>query len=324
MRKRAIIAGITGQDGAYLTRLLLKNGYEVCGLVRSIEKANQSRLKYLGIDAGVQLIEANLLDVDCVRKIISQFDDAEFYNLAAQSSVGYSFYDPINTINFNINSVLNIVEAIRLTGKNIRFYQASSSEMYGKIDHLPITEKSIFHPVSPYAISKIAGHNITINYRESYNLFACCGILFNHESYLRDESFFVKKVIHGALKIRNGMSECLHLGNLDLKRDFGWAEKYVEAMWLMLQQEVASDYIICSGKSVRLLDIVHFVFRTVGIDTDRIQVDPALYRPNEILDIWGSSEKAKRMLNWEYDLDFFEVLENIIAEEERNLWKNKN
>jgi len=206
---------------------------------------------------------------------------------------------------------------------NTRFYQASTSEMFGTIEELPITEDSKLHPLSPYAISKVAGHHMTINYRESYGLYSCCGILFNHESYLRGENFFVKKVLQTALDIKHGVKEFIEVGNLNIKRDFGWAEKYVEAMWLMLQQDQPDDYVISSGKSIWLKDIVAFVFKKLGIPQSKIRINQELFRPTDIQDIYGSSEKAKRKLNWQYDLDFFSVLEKLIQEEELNYGAKK-
>ena len=316
--RTALITGITGQDGAYLTRLLLEKKYKVVGVVRSVPKANTSKLKYLGVDSKVDLVECDLQHFSQVSNILERFQPVEIYNLAAQSSVGSSFFFPIETIQFNINSVVNILEAMRKVESKSRFYQASTSEMFGKIEELPITEESKFHPLSPYAISKVAAHHITINYRESYDLFACCGILFNHESYLRGENFFMKKVIRTAIAIKHGEQDKIELGNLNIKRDFGFSEKYVEAMWLMLQQEKPEDYIIASGKSILLKDVVDYVFDRLGIDKKKICVNPDLFRPTDIEDIYGSSEKARRKLNWHYDMDFFAVIDRIIEEEERN------
>lgn len=317
-QKTAFITGITGQDGAYLSRLLLQKGYAVVGLARSLQAANLSKLDYLGVADKVILVECDLADLSQIIKIIGKYQPDEIYNLAAQSSVSLSFQQPIGTIQFNINSVVNILEAIRLIRPGTKFYQASTSEMYGKIDALPITEESKFHPLSPYAISKVAAHYITINYRESYDLFACCGILFNHESYLRAPHFFVKKVIQGALNIAAGKQSTLELGNLELKRDFGWSEKYVEAMWLILQQDKPDDFVISSGRSVLLKDIVYYVFDKLGVDRSTIVLNKDFIRPTDIEDIYGSSEKAKQQLKWNYDMSFFEVLDNIIAEEQRN------
>ena len=322
MEKIAIITGITGQDGAYLSRLLLNKGYTVVGLVRSLSGANTARLQYLGIAEKITLRECDMLDLSQVIKILNDVKPHEIYNLAAQSSVSLSFEQPIGTIQYNINSVLNLLEAIRLVIPSAKFYQASSSEMFGLIEQLPITENSKFHPLSPYAISKVAAHHIAINYRESYKLFISCGILFNHESYLRGENFFVKKVIRGALEIKHGLRENLELGNLDIKRDFGWAEKYVEAMWLLLQEPQPEDYVISSGRSVSLREIVNYTFDKLAIDRSKIKISNKLFRPTEIVDIYGSSEKAKRKLNWNYDMDFFQVLDILIEEEERNYNSN--
>ena len=319
----AIVTGVTGQDGAYLSRLLLEKGYKVIGLVRSAYGANLSRLEHLGIKERVTLNECDLTDLSQVIKILGATRPTEIYNLAAQSSVGLSFQQPIGTIQFNINSVINILETIRMLNLNTRFYQASTSEMFGTIEELPITEDSKLHPLSPYAISKVAGHHMTINYRESYGLYSCCGILFNHESYLRGENFFVKKVLQTALDIKHGVKEFIEVGNLNIKRDFGWAEKYVEAMWLMLQQDQPDDYVISSGKSFWLKDIVAFVFEKLGIPQSKIRINQQLFRPTDIQDIYGSSEKAKRKLNWQYDMDFFSVLEKLIQEEELNYGAKK-
>lgn len=316
--KTAIITGITGQDGAYLSKLLLEKEYRVVGLIRSNYGSNLSRLKYLEILERVELIECDLRDLSQVLNIIASLKPAEIYNLAAQSSVSLSFQQPIGTIEFNIHSVLNFLEAIRLLNPAIRFYQASSSEMFGKVNHLPITEETMVHPLSPYAISKVTGHYICINYRESYHLYTSCGILFNHESYLRGENFFIRKLIKGAFDMLYGKRAFLEFGNLDIKRDFGWSEKYVEAMWLMLQQEKPDDYVISSGKSLSLKEIVYYVFDKLKLDKNRIKINKSLFRPTEIEDIYGSSEKARTVLNWQYDMNFFEVIDLIIDEERAN------
>lgn len=319
--KTAVITGITGQDGAYLSRLLLQKNYRVVGLIRSFYGSNLFRLKYLGLDNKIELLECDLQDLSQVIKIISAVNPDEIYNLAAQSSVSLSFQQPIGTIQFNINSVLNILETIRLIKPSIKFYQASSSEMYGKIESLPMDEETKFHPLSPYAISKVTAHHIAINYRESYNLFASCGILFNHESYLRGENFFIKKLIRGAIEIINNKKDFLEFGNLSIKRDFGFSEKYVEAMWLMLQYEKPDDFMVCSGKSIFLHDIVYYVFDKLNIDRKKIVINKSLFRPTEIEDIFGSNQKAKELLKWNYDLDFFSVLDLLINEEQKN-YKN--
>jgi GDPmannose 4,6-dehydratase len=316
--KIALITGVTGQDGTYLSQLLLKKGYRVIGLIRSFYGSNLFRLKYLKLENSVELIECDLQDLSQVINIIAEYKPTEIYNLAAQSSVSLSFKQPIGTIQFNINSVLNILEAIRLIDKNIRFYQASTSEMFGKIETLPITEEYKFHPLSPYAISKLTGHHTTINYRESYNLFACCGILFNHESYLRGENFFMKKLVKGAIDIVHGKKDHLEFGNLNIKRDFGSSQQYVVAMWLILQQEKPEDFVICSGESLRLMDIVEYVFKKLDIPLDKIKINPDFFRPTEIQDIYGTSEKAKRVLNWNYTTSFYTVLDGLLLEERAN------
>jgi GDPmannose 4,6-dehydratase len=316
--KTAIISGITGQDGAYLAKLLLDKGYKVYGLIRSFTGSNTYRLEYLGVQDKVELLECDLQDLSQIIKIVSSTQPDEIYNLAAQSSVSLSFQQPIGTIQFNINSVVNILEAIRLLNPTIRFYQASSSEMFGKIEELPITEESKLHPLSPYAISKVAAHHITINYRESYGLYACCGILFNHESYLRGENFIIKKALMGAFDILAGKKEFIEFGNLEVKRDFGFSKKYVEAMWLMLQQEKPDDFVICSGQSVYLHDVVKYIFTKLNIPLSAMKISKAYFRPTDIQDIYGSSEKAHRLLGWEYNTNFFEILDILIEEERIN------
>lgn len=316
--KTAIITGVTGQDGAYLSRLLLQKNYRIIGLIRSTYGSNLYRLRYLGLNNSIELVECDLQDLSQVIKIISIYQPDEIYNLAAQSSVSLSFQQPIGTIQFNISSVLNILEAIRLIKPSIRFYQASTSEMYGKIERMPIDEESKFHPLSPYAISKVSAHHISINYRESYHVYASCGILFNHESYLRGDNFFIKKLLRGALEIAKGKKDCLEFGNLQIKRDFGWSEKYVEAMWLMLQYPNPEDFVVCSGKSILLSDIVHYVFEKLHISKDKIVINPSLFRPTEIEDIYGNNEKIKKLLQWQYDMDFFAVLDKLVEEEKKN------
>jgi GDPmannose 4,6-dehydratase len=316
--KTAIITGVTGQDGAYLSQLLLQKGYNVMGLIRSFYGSNLYRLEYLDLMDKIRLEECDLSDLSQVIKIISAHRPKEVYNLAAQSSVALSFQQPIGTLQFNISSVLNLLEAIRLVDPSIRLYQASTSEMYGRIQELPISEESIFHPLSPYAISKITAHHICINYRESYGLFTSCGILFNHESYLRGSNFFLKKLLHGALDIVHGKKDHLEFGNLAIKRDFGYSRKYVEAMWLMLQHPHPDDFMICSGRSVLLRDVVEHVYRRLDIPLEKIKINPSLFRPTEIEDIRGTNEKARKLLDWQYDLDFFDVLDLLLEEEKRN------
>jgi GDPmannose 4,6-dehydratase len=317
--KRALITGVTGQDGAYLAQLLLDKGYEVIGITRNNHFLNHANLDYLGITDRVTLEECDLTDLPFVLRILREYQPTELYNLAAQSSVGLSFQQPTSTIQYNVNSVLNLLEAIRITDTSIKFYQASSSEMFGKVPNLPINPETPMHPLSPYAISKATGFWTVVNFRESFNLFACNGILFNHESVLRPRNFFLKKVILDSFKLKNGTISSLSVGNLDVRRDFGFAPRYVEAMWLMLQQEQPRDFVICSGKSVLLRDIVQYIFSKLDLDPGRIKVDKNLYRPVDIYDIYGNNEPARTQLGWTYDLPFERVLDMIIDEEAANL-----
>jgi GDPmannose 4,6-dehydratase len=320
MKQRiAIISGITGQDGAYLSQLLLEEGYSIIGLTRSYTGLNIRGLQYLGIDKRVIIEECDLMDFSVVLKILNRYKPDEFYNLGAQSSVGLSFEQPIGTISYNTISVLNVLETIRILKLDSKFYQASSSEMFGQVTKLPINEETALHPLSPYAISKAAAYWTCINYRESYGLYATNGVLFNHESYLRAPNFFVKKVIRSAFQMKQGQLDCLHLGNLEIKRDFGYAPDYVKAMHLSLQQTQPGDYFICSGKSVLLKEIVEYVFDKLSIPHSKIVVDPSLYRPAEILDLYGDNSKAQKQLSWTYSKSFFEVLDLLLEEEKANL-----
>ena len=317
MNKKALITGITGQDGAYLSALLLHRGYQVTGLVRGMNHINTYGLSYLGIDDKVKLRECDLSDIYQVITVIKDTQPDEIYNLAAQSSVAMSFEQPMGTISYNVFSVLNLLEAIKLMKPDARFYQASSSEIFGVSDKLPLHENDVINPVSPYSISKATGHWITKNYREAYGMYSCSGFLFNHESFLRGKNFFIKKIIRESLKIRDGKAEVLEVGNIDVKRDFGWAPKYVEAMYLMLQQEVPDDYFICSGTSVSLRSIIEFVFDELHIPIEKLVINPDYYRPTDIPDIYGDNTKAKTKLKWEYDMSFYDVLKILIDEEIR-------
>ncbi|MEW5676072.1 GDP-mannose 4,6-dehydratase [Flavobacterium enshiense] len=320
MGKTAVISGISGQDGAYLAKLLLDKGYRVIGLLRGNTDVDKLKgLVYLGIKDKIEFHVTDLLDITQVENLFILFLPDEFYNLAAQSSVYISFKEPIQTFQFNTISVFNLLETIKKKHPGVKFYQASSSEMYGKVNNLPITENSVLHPLSPYAISKAAAHFTCIHYRESYGLHISCGVLFNHESYLRQEHFFVKKVIRESIKISRGEQEFMYVGNLDVKRDFGYAPKYVEAMYLMLQKNEPSDYLICSGKSVSLRDIVYYVFEKLNIDKSACKISDELYRPADIEDIYGNNTKAKSTLNWDYNLSVSDVLDLLIEEELKNL-----
>jgi GDPmannose 4,6-dehydratase len=315
VKKTALITGITGQDGAYLAKYLLDKNYKVTGIVRSYFHSNLSGLTYLGIAGKTDLKECDLIDLAQVITIIKETQPDEVYNLAAQSSVSLSFKQPIGTISFNIISVLNLLEAIKLIKPDTKFYQASSSEIFGISNDLPLTEDSKIHPVSPYAISKESAYWITRNYREAYNIFASSGFLFNHESFLRSENFFVKKVIMQSVAISQGKASALLVGNIDIKRDFGWAPEYVKAMHLILSYHQPDDFIICSGKSVSLRSIIEYVFDRLFISINCLETDESLQRPTEITDIYGDSTKARQLLNWHYDRSFYEVLDILIEEE---------
>ena len=315
--KVAVITGVSGQDGAYLAQLLLSKGYKVVGIVRNLNQ-NFSGLEYLGIADKITVELCDLWEQASILRLLAKHQPDEIYNLAAQSSVGLSFEYPLETLKFNMISVLNFLETIRIFNPKIKFYQASSSEMYGVVSELPIKIDSPMHPLSPYAISKASGFWSVINYREAYGLHCCSGILFNHESYLRSSNFFVKKVITEGIKMRNDADLTLKLGNLSVKRDFGYSPKYVEAMWLMLQQDIPKDYIICSGTSIKLEDIVNYVFKKLDLNTDRIIKDENLLRPTDIENIYGDNSASIKDLNWDYSMNFYQVLDILLDEEIRN------
>ncbi len=318
MNKTALITGITGQDGCYLSKFLLEKGYRVIGITRSYSNANIKNLSYLGIEKEVILEECDMYDIVGIINLIREYRPEHIYNLAAQSSVKVSFEQPIGTIKYNIESVLNLLEAIRLTDPSIRFYQASTSEMYGTVRELPVALSTHLNPVSPYAVSKASAFMLVNNYRNAYRLFAVNGILFNHESYLRTTNFFVKKVITESLRIKKGLSANLKVGNIDIKRDFGYAPKYVEAMYLSMIQDKATNYMVCSGTSVSLRSIVNHVFDRLNIDQSKLIIDPELYRPAEIPDLFGNSSETKTLLNWDYTISFPDVLDLLLEEEQRN------
>lgn len=318
--KTAIITGITGQDGAYLTNFLLNKQYRIIGVIRNAAECNLKNLKYLGVHDKIILIEANLLDLANIIRVLDKNTPAEFYNLAAQSSVSVSFEQPIGTLGFNITSVVNILEAIKIVNPKIKFYQASSSEMFGNVkkENLPVNESFVFHPVSPYGISKAAAHWITVNYREAYGLFSVGGILFNHESVLRGNSFVTKKILNIAVKLSMGLINKLNLGNLKVYRDWGYAPKYVEAMWLMLQQELPKDYIVCSGEAHSLEEFVKKVFEKLDLELEKfVTVDKNLYRPVDLEIIYGDNSKARGKLGWNYDMSFDQLINKLIEDEIR-------
>ncbi|MBL4577482.1 MAG: GDP-mannose 4,6-dehydratase, partial [Flavobacteriales bacterium] len=273
----ALITGISGQDGAYLAKLLLERGYDVLGTSRTLDSINLYRLSFLGIRDRVKVLECSFTSQEDVTRLIEEVAPDEVYNLAAQSSVGYSFENPIGAFESNILGVTYLLNAVRKTKKKIRFYHASSSEMFGNINELPVREDSYFRPSSPYGISKAASHWLTINYREGYDMFAVCGILFNHESCLRGQNYVTKKIIEGAIKIANGEMDKLKLGNLNVTRDWGYAPKYVEAMWMMLQQGEPRDYLVCTNSHISLKDFVVLVFEQVNLNfDDHVEIDTSL------------------------------------------------
>ena len=303
MAKRAIITGITGQDGSYLTELLLEKGYEVTGIVRRLSASNMWRIDHL-LDR-ITLRPADLLDQLSLVRVIQDVRPVEFYNLAAMSFVPASWDQPMLTGEFNAQGVTRVLEAIRQVDTTIRLYQASSSEMYGRVREVPQTESTPFYPRSPYGVSKVFGHYITVNYRESYGIFAVSGILFNHESPRRGIEFVTRKVSDGVARIKLGLSDHLGLGNLDACRDWGFAGDYVRAMWLMLQQEKADDYVIATGVSHSVRELVESAFGYAGLDwTKYVRVDPAFLRPAEVDHLVGDSSKARRVFGWEPQVDF--------------------
>jgi len=303
MAKKAIISGITGQDGSYLAELLLDKGYEVTGIVRRSSSPNMWRIEHL-LDR-ITLRPADLLDQLSLMRVIQDVQPDEFYNLAAMSFVPASWDQPFLTGEFNSQGVTRVLEAIRHVDPTIRLYQASSSEMYGKVREVPQTEMTPFYPRSPYGVSKVFGHYITVNYRESYGLFACSGILFNHESPRRGLEFVTRKVTDGVARIKLGLAETLALGNLDAKRDWGFAGDYVRAMWMMLQQPEADDYVIATGVSHSVQELVETAFGHVGLDwRAHVKLDPKFLRPAEVDHLIGNSGKARRVLGWEPTVNF--------------------
>ncbi|MDR3496645.1 MAG: GDP-mannose 4,6-dehydratase [Ancalomicrobiaceae bacterium] len=299
--KRALITGITGQDGAYLSQLLLSKGYEVIGIIRrsSHRGVEDHRLRWLGIADRVTLIDGDLADLSSLVRVVKDVRPDEIYNLAAQSFVASSWRQPVLTGNITAIGVTNVLEAMRAEAPNMRFYQASSSEMFGKIQEPAQSETTPFYPRSPYAVAKLYGHWITVNYRESFGLHASSGILFNHESPLRGIEFVTRKVTDSVARIKLGLQQELRLGNIDAKRDWGHARDYVEAMWLMLQQDQPDDYVIATGVSTTVRDMCRIAFEHVGLEmNDHVVIDPAFYRPAEVDVLLGNPAKARAKLGW--------------------------
>ena len=303
MSKRALITGITGQDGSYLAELLLSKGYEVVGTVRRASAPNFWRIQHI-LDR-VTLKPADLLDQLSLIRLVEEVRPHELYNLAAMSFVPASWDQPILTGDFNAQGATRVMETIRQVDKSIRVYQASSSEMFGKVREVPQNELTPFYPRSPYGVSKVFAHYITVNYRESYNLFAVSGMLFNHESPRRGLEFVTRKVTNAVAKIKLGLSDTLPLGNLDAQRDWGYAGDYVQAMWLMLQQSRPEDYVIATGVSHSVRELVEVAFGHVGLEWQRyVRLDPSLIRPAEVEHLIGDSSKARAQLGWKPSVDF--------------------
>ena len=301
MTKRALITGVTGQDGAYLSQLLLQQGYEVFGLLRRSASADVigERLRWLGIADDVQLVDGNLTDQPSLIDAVTRVQPHEVYNLAAQSFVKASWTQPHVTAQVTAVGVLNMIEAVRRAAPEARFYQASSSEMYGLIQASRQSETTPFYPRSPYAVAKLYGHWITVNYRESYGMHASSGILFNHESPLRGIEFVTRKVTDGVARIKLGLAKELRMGNLEAKRDWGHARDYVRAMWLMLQQDTPDDYVVATGRTVTVREMCRLAFAAAGLDYERhVVIDPALFRPAEVDILLGDASKAEAKLGW--------------------------
>ncbi|MCA1869173.1 GDP-mannose 4,6-dehydratase [Agrobacterium genomosp. 3] len=302
MTRKALITGITGQDGAYLAQLLLSKGYEVLGLARrsSTADVNLTRLKWLQIEKDVQIVDGDLQDLSGLVRSVTSIKPDEVYNLAAQSFVASSWQQPILTGQVTALGATNMLEAIRLVKPDTRFYQASSSEMYGLVQHPIQSEQTPFYPRSPYAVAKLYGHWITVNYRESFGIHASSGILFNHESPLRGIEFVTRKVTDGVARIKLGLAKELRLGNTSAKRDWGHARDYVKAMWLMLQQDTADDYVVATGRTSTVRTMCEIAFEHVGLNIDdHLVIDEKLFRPAEVDILLGDPAKAKAKLGWE-------------------------
>jgi GDPmannose 4,6-dehydratase len=313
--KRALLTGITGQDGAYLSQFLLGKGYEVFGAIRrsSHRGIEDHRLRWLGVVDGIKLLDGDLADLSSLTRIMQEVRPDEIYNLGAQSFVASSWRQPVLTANITAVGVVNMLEAMRREAPQARFYQASSSEMFGLIQEPIQNEKTPFYPRSPYAVAKLYGHWITINYRESFGLHTSCGILFNHESPLRAVEFVTRKVTDGVARIKRGLRKELRLGNLDAKRDWGHARDYVRAMWLMLQQDKGDDYVIASGRSTSVREMCRIAFEHVGLNmNDHVVVDPALFRPAEVDVLLGDSAKAQAKFGWVAGISLEDMIREMV------------
>jgi GDPmannose 4,6-dehydratase len=319
---KALITGITGQDGSYLAELLLEKGYQVFGMVRRASTENFDRINH--IRDKIHLRQADLLDQLSIIRLLEECRPDELYNLAAQSFVPTSWHQPMLTGEFNALGVTKLLEAVRLVDKKIKFYQASSSEMFGKVQQVPQTEKTPFYPRSPYGVAKVYAHWITVNYRESYGIFAVSGILFNHESPRRGLEFVSRKITYGAARIKLGLSKKLFLGNLDAKRDWGYAGDYVRAMWLMLQQKTPEDFVIATGRNHSVRNLAEIAFSHLGLNyRDYVEVDPKLVRPAEVDVLLGDSSYAREKLGWQPEVSFEQLVEMMVDADMKRL-KTKN
>lgn len=315
---KALITGITGQDGSYLAEFLLERGYEVCGMVRRSSTENFERIDH--IRHRITLKQGDLLDLSSLVEIVRKTRPDEIYNLAAQSFVPTSWAQPTLTGEFDALGVTRLLEAIRNVGIDTRFYQASSSEMFGKVKESPQREETPFHPRSPYGVAKVYGHFITVNYRESYGMFAVSGILFNHESPRRGREFVSRKISNGVARIKMGFDQKLPMGNIDAARDWGYAGDYVRAMWMMLQQPEPGDYVIATGVSHTVREMLDIAFRAAGLRwEDHVTVDSSLFRPAEVDRLLGDSTKAKTKLGWSPEVNFGEMMEMMVREDLQRL-----
>jgi GDPmannose 4,6-dehydratase len=322
--KTAIITGITGQDGSYLAELLLSKGYKVIGAKRRSSLICTDRIDHIFDHENFYMEYFDLNDSGCIYRLLAKYRPHEFYNLAAQSHVRVSFDIPENTVDGIAMGTLRILEAIRNTLPNCRFYQASSSEMFGDNPDYPYDENSKLMPASPYACAKVFAHNLVRNYRESYDLYACSGILFNHESPRRGETFVTRKITLAAAMIKEGLQDKLFLGNLDAHRDWGFAGDYVEAMWLMLQQEKPEDFVISTGETHSVKDFLEFVFEAAGLDTEQyVEIDERLFRPHEVPYLLGDCTKAKEKLGWTPKITFKDLAKLMYEEDLRFIKENK-
>ncbi len=311
MTKRALVTGITGQDGSYLAEFLLEKGYEVIGMVRRTSTVNFERIKH--IQDKITIVPGDLMDQVSIINILREHQPDEVYNLAAQSFVPTSWCQPVLTGEVTALGVTRVLDAIRIVDPTIRFYQASSSEMFGKVRETPQNENTPFYPRSPYGVAKVYGHWITINYRESYDLFACSGILFNHESPRRGLEFVTHKVTHGVARIKLGLDNEIRMGNLDSQRDWGYVEDYVRAMWLMLQQDKPDDYVVATGKTHSVRKLCEVAFGHLGLDwREHVVVDPKFIRPADVDLLVGDATKARTKLGWEPTVTFEELIQMMV------------